>query len=219
MWDVAARRVAFRLAEHDSGIATLAFSPDERLLVSIGDTADKRVFVWDTASGHIVASGSTSPARGSPPLPVTAIAWSPVTVAQNGTYCFATAGPKGVLLWTLDPRSGALGFEALTTASLHRLHQSVAFSPDGTRLHAGTESGDIVTWVIRTRVMTDVTPIVCTSGVPVLTPLGDGRLLVGGGDGTVAVVSAARRPPSPSLPLSLSLSHTHTLFLSLAHAE
>ena len=59
VWDVREQRVLFRCCEHDSGIACLAFSPDERLLVSVGSIIDKRVFVWDTTTGAIVANGST----------------------------------------------------------------------------------------------------------------------------------------------------------------
>ena len=127
--------------------------------------------------------------RGSPPADILAVAWSPVPVSQGGIYHFATAGPKGVLYWTLDPRQGALGVSPLSSASVHRAYQSLAFSPDGGLLHAGTESGDIMTWVLRTGTMTDVTPVVCTKGIPVLTALGDGRLLVGGGDGSLVIVT------------------------------
>jgi len=61
IWDGASGRLMFRLSEHDHGVAAVAFSPDERLLVSVGVAADNKIFAWDTQSGNIVASGKSAP--------------------------------------------------------------------------------------------------------------------------------------------------------------
>lgn len=45
----------FRLAEHDHGVAFVAFSHDERMLCSGGVPDDRKVFVWDMSNGYIVA--------------------------------------------------------------------------------------------------------------------------------------------------------------------
>ena len=64
IWDAASGRLIHRLSEHDHGIAAIAFSPDERLLVSVGFAEDEKIFVWDTRSGNIVASGKSAPKAG-----------------------------------------------------------------------------------------------------------------------------------------------------------
>ena len=61
------------------------FSPDERLLVSRGVAADKKIFLWDTETGCIVAKGVCAPED------CRAVAFS--LVVQGGRhYTFATAG-------------------------------------------------------------------------------------------------------------------------------
>lgn len=75
VWDFASRKLLYRFSEHDFGIVSLSFSDDEvgcsgviviqltlcsphtcvfciiqRLLVSVGDVSDKKMFVWDVAT-------------------------------------------------------------------------------------------------------------------------------------------------------------------------
>jgi WD40 repeat protein len=39
-----------RMESHDSGVQTVEFSHDQRLLLSTGSAADRRIFVWDMAT-------------------------------------------------------------------------------------------------------------------------------------------------------------------------
>jgi len=43
VWDLTTGELKFRLSEHDEGIAAVAFSPDERLLVSCGIEPDGKI--------------------------------------------------------------------------------------------------------------------------------------------------------------------------------
>lgn len=48
VWDFATKRAIFRLSEHDYEITLLDFSHDDRLLLSIGNQLDGKLFIWDT---------------------------------------------------------------------------------------------------------------------------------------------------------------------------
>lgn len=61
VWDYESKKLLYRLSEHDFGIVDLAFSDDERLLASVGDVADKKIFVWDMATGYINATVPQEP--------------------------------------------------------------------------------------------------------------------------------------------------------------
>jgi len=61
VWDYQNKKLLYRFSEHDFGIAALSFSDDERLLVSVGDVRDKKMFVWDLATGCINASTPMQP--------------------------------------------------------------------------------------------------------------------------------------------------------------
>jgi len=49
------------LSEHDHEVTALAFSHDDRLLLSCGNTLDGKMFIWNTANGHIVSSLAITP--------------------------------------------------------------------------------------------------------------------------------------------------------------
>ena len=56
LWDFASKRAMFRLSEHDYEVSHLAFSHDDSLLISAGNSLDGKFFVWNTSNGHIVSS-------------------------------------------------------------------------------------------------------------------------------------------------------------------
>ena len=55
VWDFDEKRLLYRMQSHDHGIACVSFSHDEKLLLSVGVTADNRIFVWDMATGLLNA--------------------------------------------------------------------------------------------------------------------------------------------------------------------
>lgn len=108
IWDFNEKRAIFRLSEHDYEITNLAFSHDDRLLLSTGNTLDGKLFIWNMKNGHIVSSL---------PIVTAYFAESPTCAAWGGmakdnklrvtqNYQFAMAGSKKMTLWQLVPQSG-----------------------------------------------------------------------------------------------------------------
>lgn len=56
LWDYNTKRALFRLSEHDYEVSNLAFSHDDNLLISTGNSLDGKLFIWNTMNGHIVSS-------------------------------------------------------------------------------------------------------------------------------------------------------------------
>lgn len=56
IWDYDSKRATFRLSEHDYEVSNLAFSHDDKLLISAGNSLDGKLFIWNTTNGHIVSS-------------------------------------------------------------------------------------------------------------------------------------------------------------------
>jgi WD40 repeat protein len=125
---------------HVSGVGSLAFAPDGKLLLSAGKDSktlagksyvpagreDSAVRLWDTNSGkllRVVAEHSTG---------VTRVAFSPD--GRRG----ASAGSGMVSIFAIDTGKVLFGRQGLG-----RLYQDVAFSPDGTMVALTDRMGSI----------------------------------------------------------------------------
>lgn len=56
IWQYSTRKIKFRLSEHDHAVQIVKFSHDDKLLMSIGNFMDRKIFIWDTSNGYIVGS-------------------------------------------------------------------------------------------------------------------------------------------------------------------
>ena len=124
---------AIVLRETDSGVLSVAFSPDGTRIVS--GSHDYTIRVWDARSGDVVAGpfeGHTDYVR--------SVAFSP-----DGTRIVSGSDDRTIRVW--DARSGdviAGPFEGHTSDVM-----SVAFSPDGTRIVSGSDDRTIRVWDAR----------------------------------------------------------------------
>ncbi|ETM38661.1 hypothetical protein L914_15104 [Phytophthora nicotianae] len=181
VWDYSARRLVFRLSEHDGGVAALAFSHDERLLCSVGIPEDgPRLYVWDVLTGNICATHQ----KMSNIVSAAAFGGMARDVKRRDTanYQFATVGHRLLQLWVLNPVTGELTQHKIEQ-TLVRDYTCVQFSPDRETLVAGSSSGDFCVVAVKTRQLIKVIPA-CSCGVNSIVYF-DGGVLVGGGDGSV----------------------------------
>ncbi|MFI5502866.1 toll/interleukin-1 receptor domain-containing protein [Nocardia asteroides] len=140
-WDLTDGRTEV-FTGHEGAVQSVAFSPDGRHFVSGG--ADTTVRIWNV----------TSPAD--PPevlrrhsKQVQSVAWSPdgrrIASGSLGSVDIAAAAPEfgnGLLLWDADTREPVgqplVGHDGLVN--------SLAFSPDSTKLASGATDGTIRLW-------------------------------------------------------------------------
>eukprot|EP00644_Phytophthora_capsici_P013883 jgi/Phyca11/551102/estExt2_Genewise1Plus.C_PHYCAscaffold_400226 len=181
VWDYSTRRLAFRLSEHDAGVAALAFSDDERLLCSVGVPEDgPRLYVWDVLTGNICATHQKMANI------VTAVSFGGMArdVKRRDTpnYQFVTVGHRLLQIWVLNPSTGELTQHKIEQ-TLIRDYTCVQFSPDREFLVAGSSSGDFSVVNVKTRQLFKVVPA-CSCGVNSILYF-NGGILVGGGDGSV----------------------------------
>uniref|UniRef100_A0A7R9VRB2 Anaphase-promoting complex subunit 4 WD40 domain-containing protein n=1 Tax=Chlamydomonas euryale TaxID=1486919 RepID=A0A7R9VRB2_9CHLO len=140
LWDFASGAVRSCFQEHDMEVVVLAFSPDDRLLLTVGHEKDQKLFVLDAATGKIVTK---QPLPYVPGKRVTCAAWG---VTQGVAYSFAVGTSDGdVLLYSLQPVQGMAGCVKVTSGSLRRSFTCLTYSADGQWLYAGTSTGDVVT--------------------------------------------------------------------------
>jgi WD40 repeat protein len=182
--------IIFSFEEHDSSVRYLAFSQDERLLVSIGDDNDGKLIIWDLSNGCIVAA-SPKLARGT-----TCVCFGGFVkdIKRRNTtlYQLCTGGSDGLYLWQLDPYSGDMNSTKVAgdaRGSVSRHVTAITFSQHEEYVYAATSSGDYLVANVKNQHIVTVIAA-AKKGLYSLVSYRDG-LITGGGDGSLRVFSAA----------------------------
>jgi WD40 repeat protein len=180
LWDVATGKELATLRGHARGAGCLAFSPDGRLLVSVGTAvlpdAPGEVKLWDVTRAAEVATfpaftnGFASLAF-SPDGKVLALGEAAAYDAQAQTFKAA-----GIRLWDVElrkERAVLKGFPGSVAA--------LAFAPDGKTLASANQNDiklwDVTTGAERATLTGHVGPVLCVAFSP------DGQFLASGGEG------------------------------------
>ncbi|CAK40796.1 uncharacterized protein An11g07530 [Aspergillus niger] len=138
IWNVTEGTIAWTLDEHSAAINSLAFSPDNRILVTC--SADNSACLWDLTTRtllHTIDSHSES---------VNSVAFSP-----NGQLLASCSDDDTVCIWDFATYT----LQQTLTACPHLGdsiggYKSVTFSPDGKLLASGTYSGLLCVWDLAT---------------------------------------------------------------------
>ena len=177
LWDVATHQEIARLGKHDSSVETVAFSPDGQTLASGSD--DNTIGLWDvrtrralfdplTAHTDSVLSVAFSPdsktlASGSvdntirlwrttPPWPLAVISTGATAVRtvafSPDARVVASAGEGSHVIRLWDARTHEQVGAPLEGHS--GSVQSLAFSPDGTLIAAGSDDQTVQLWDVQT---------------------------------------------------------------------
>lgn len=149
VWDMASGDIRFRLSEHDYEISVVEFSDDDRLMLSIGNFMDNKLFIWDNKTGYIVGMKTLEEVA-------VCAAWGgkvrDIKWRESANYRFAVALETSLTIWELDPSSGALNYEKIGTGSTKREFKCVTFTPgDQSLLLAGTKSADFFVVNMKTK--------------------------------------------------------------------
>eukprot|EP00069_Balaena_mysticetus_P016010 bmy_01881T0 len=99
VWDVPGGFCRQLLSHHDTAVQALAFSPDDRLLVTLGDYGDRTLALWSTATYELVSSTCL-------PEPVHGVAFNPWDTGE-----LACVGQGAVTLWLLQQRGGDVSLQ------------------------------------------------------------------------------------------------------------
>ncbi|XP_053939279.1 cilia- and flagella-associated protein 52 isoform X3 [Cuculus canorus] len=185
LWDFQQKKLLARLSLHKGRIEALSFSPSSLYLVSLGGQDDGRVVVWHVSKQETFCLSPAS-ARNA----------GNATVVM-GSSCrdeiFVTAGNGTMRVWELDSVNRKIHLTECWTGRLRRVFTCVKIADDDSYFYVGTTSGDILQVNTNTKVMTSYGPEKKTfsSGVTALLLLTTGDLIVGTGEGIVALLKTS----------------------------
>jgi len=186
IWHFDSKQQMYRFQEHDYGVVAVAFSENELLVCTVGLNEDNKIMVWDMSNGYIVAIVQHNPS------PTTVVCFGgfvkDIKRRDTANYLIATAGPKNVVLWDLNPFTGEMVGEKAAyegRGATIRDYTWLEFSADRSTVFCATTSGDFLLLQVRSRTIGNTIPA-CRLGVGHLIRCPHG-ILTGGGDGTVTL--------------------------------
>jgi WD40 repeat protein/predicted Ser/Thr protein kinase len=178
LWEIYSREPSLRaLTPHQGGVLTVRFSPDNRLLLTAGQT-DGFMRLVDVESGRVVRSLTATPGIGTRRAFFTPDGSTIVSGSKSGT----------LQVW--DVQTGALRREIVNAVpSL----EDLAIAAGGTQAVTVAPGGVLQTWSLATgQLMTDLSQLAPGAAVVAADPAGT-LVLAGAPDGVVTAIDIARR--------------------------
>jgi len=121
------------LEGHNSGITSLAFSPDGSILA--GGSFDRSIYLWSVKKAQPIVKLKEHSGQ------VTSIAFSP-----NGKYFASASLDSTVKIWAISKGKSTLTLKSPIPSSV----MSLAFSDGNKVLASGQEDGTVVIWITKT---------------------------------------------------------------------
>jgi len=182
VWDLETYEKVHTLELHTGKVQDLAFSPDERYLATLGGRDDNKLVIWDVETGEPICGSSASTETG------LVVKWF-----NNRSDMLVTGGTYNLRVWKFHAQTRKMKPTDVELGSLQRIFRTILVDDDDTRMFVGTDTGDIITVSLKedTYKFKTIGPskMPFQRGVKCLTKQTGGNLIVGAGDGTVAVVT------------------------------
>ncbi|XP_014980704.3 WD repeat-containing protein 90 isoform X11 [Macaca mulatta] len=140
VWDVSGGLCQHLISHHSTTVLALAFSPDDRLLVTLGDHDGRTLALWGTATYDLVSSTRL-------PEPVHGVAFNPWDAGE-----LACVGQGTVTFWLLQQRGADISLQVHReqvpeTVGAGELTSLCYGAPP--LLYCGTSSGQVCVWDTR----------------------------------------------------------------------
>uniref|UniRef100_A0A8B9LUC0 Cilia- and flagella-associated protein 52 n=1 Tax=Astyanax mexicanus TaxID=7994 RepID=A0A8B9LUC0_ASTMX len=181
VWDYSKREIYAQLILHKVKVEALAFSPNEKFLVTLGGQDDGSIVVWDVEKKEAICGSPAS----------TDMAGHCLTVAfsSHSDNIFISAGNNTLRVWELDHTNRKIHPTQCQTGKLKRIIKCIEIPEDDSFFYCGTTSGDILKVNLKSRLMNSCGPVKqkFSKGVNTLKMLRTGDLLVGSGDGAFSL--------------------------------
>ncbi|XP_048871689.1 cilia- and flagella-associated protein 52 [Brienomyrus brachyistius] len=185
IWDFPQRTIHARLQLHKVKVEDLAFSPNDKYLVSLGGQDDDSIVVWNIEKKEAIC--------GSPASAQSAGHCLALRFSNKSDDVFVSAGNGTLRVWELDLPNRKIRPTECQTGQLKRVVKCVVIAEDDDFFYCGTSSGDVLKVNLRTKLLNSCWPVKqkFSKGVNSLSMLKTGDILVGSGDGMCTLSSGS----------------------------
>ncbi|KAM6971925.1 cilia- and flagella-associated protein 52 [Aplochiton taeniatus] len=183
IWDYAKRAIYARLQLHKAKVEALAFSPNDKYLVSLGGQDDGSIVVWNIESKEAIC--------GSPASAHSAGHCLTIKYSNHNDDLFVSAGNGTIRVWELDLPNRKIRPVECQTGQLKRIVKCLEIPEGDQFFFCGTTSGDIMKVNLKTRLLNSYGPIKhkFSQGVNTIKVVKSGDILVGAGGGGFSLCS------------------------------
>jgi len=180
VWDLETRTLLHRMGLHKVKIQALDFSADEKFLASLGGQDDNNLVLWDVASGAAVCG---SPTHYNFTLSV--------KFFNNRNDALVTGGAHNLKVWHYDRAHNHLNCADVQLGHLRRVVNCVTIDANDQWAYCGTTTGDVLQINLERMLMRNTGPAKAPiqMGVTASCEAPTGDMLIGGGDGTLALMA------------------------------
>nr|AAH72072.1 MGC78960 protein [Xenopus laevis] len=219
LWDYSRREACAKLTLHKVKVQALAFSPNDQYLVSLGGQDDGSVVVWNVAKREAIC--------GSPASSLSSGHATSVIFTHNSDEIFMTGGDGTLRVWDLDLPNRKMRPTECQLGQLKRVVTCLQVAEDDSCFYCGTTTGDILKINTKNKLLNSCTPQKgkFSLGVTALALLKTGELLIGSGDGKLALCKGPNYKAAKTVQLqgsvtSISLrGHGHQFFVGTGGAQ
>lgn len=177
VWDFETREIVYRLSLHKVSVVSLAFSPDEMYLASLGGQDDNNLIIWDMSSGKAVCRS------------VAAQEPSTTVVFLNNSNNRLVTGGNTLSVWEYNHSARKLDSFPCNMGKNKRTIKSIVVDQADEFMYCGTASGDLLQVSLQSlNFKTAGPPERLSLGISTCTITTSGDILVGAGDGTIALL-------------------------------
>lgn len=168
-----------RLKLHKVLVQSLSFSHNELYLASLGGQDDKRLVIWEVATGKALCGN----AAGSDVV-------FKAKFYNNSDDQLVTVQNFGARVWKVDYVNKKINPTEVNLGSMKRQLTNAIIDPTDTYAYCCTKTGDILEISLEKALFKRVGPVkkLFSLGVLCIAQLLNGDLLVGTGDGTIAKI-------------------------------
>mmetsp|Transcript_22139 Transcript_22139/g.36672 ORF Transcript_22139/g.36672 Transcript_22139/m.36672 type:complete len:608 (+) Transcript_22139:46-1869(+) len=196
IWDLESRTLLHRLTLHKVKVQSLAFSYNERFLASVGGQDDGNIVIWDVNSGQPICG---SPAANDN---VHVVRWF-----NTRDDMLVSAGNFTCRVWEFDLENRKVRPTDCNLGKLKRVIHDVHITPDDERMYVATGSGDLLDIRLGPKLLRITGPKKpVPDGIHAITQLPNRDVIVGGGDGTIAILNGETLQQQKSITLQGAVS-------------